>query len=50
VLNIDRQPVSSAQSVQRRMLADAIGRPLSITVYRNGAMVDVIAEPVELSE
>jgi S1-C subfamily serine protease len=48
VLSIDRQPVSSAQSVQRRMLADAIGRPLSITVYRNGAMVDVIAEPVEL--
>lgn len=41
--------VSRAQSLQRLMFADAIGRPLQITVLRNGAMVDVIAEPVELS-
>ena len=27
---------------------DAIGRPLAITVMRNGALVDVIAEPSEL--
>ena len=30
------------------MFSDAIGRPLAITVMRNGALVDVIAEPVEL--
>ncbi|MCP2343077.1 S1C family serine protease [Actinomadura rupiterrae] len=42
-------PVSHAQSLQRLMFADAIGRPLPITVLRNGAMVDVIAEPVELT-
>jgi len=39
-----------AQSLQRLMFADAIGRPLQITVLRNGAMVDVIAEPTELSD
>ena len=31
------------------MFAEAIGRPLAITVMRNGAMVDVIAQPSELS-
>ena len=30
------------------MFGEAIGRPMSITVMRNGALVDVIAEPSEL--
>ena len=30
------------------MFAEAIGRPLAITVMRNGALVDVIVEPTEL--
>jgi S1-C subfamily serine protease len=42
------QPVEKAQDLQRLMFADAIGRLLSITVFRNGALVDVIAEPAEL--
>jgi S1-C subfamily serine protease len=50
VLSAGRAPVDDAQSLQRLMFADAIGRPLPITVYRNGALVDVIAEPVELTE
>jgi S1-C subfamily serine protease len=49
VLSADRHPVGDAQSLQRLMFADAIGRPLPITVHRNGALVDVIAEPVELT-
>src|SRR5215470_6402235 len=42
------RPVSAAQDLQRLMFDDAIGKPLPITVMRNGALVDVIAEPVEL--
>jgi len=42
------QPVTAAQDLQRLMFGEAIGRPLSITVMRNGALVDVIAEPSEL--
>jgi S1-C subfamily serine protease len=42
------QPVSKAQDLQRLMFSEAIGRPLAITVLRNGALVDVIAEPSEL--
>ncbi|MFC4010522.1 S1C family serine protease [Nonomuraea purpurea] len=49
VLSAGRTPVADAQSLQRLMFAEAIARPLPITVYRNGALVDVIAEPVELT-
>jgi S1-C subfamily serine protease len=40
--------VAAAQDLQRLMFAEAIGHPLSVTVMRNGALVDVIAEPTEL--
>ncbi|MEU5883872.1 trypsin-like peptidase domain-containing protein [Spirillospora sp. NPDC047279] len=49
VLTAGGEPVSHAQSLQRLMFAEAIGRPLPITVLRNGAMVDVIAQPTELN-
>jgi S1-C subfamily serine protease len=49
LLSAAGSPVSDAQSLQRLMFAEAIGRPLQITVMRNGAMVDVIAEPSELT-
>ncbi len=42
------EEVATAQDLQRLMFAEAIGRPLPITVMRNGALVDVIAEPSEL--
>ena len=41
-------PVAAAQDLQRLMFAEAIGKPMAITVMRNGALVDVIAEPSEL--
>lgn len=50
VLTVGRQPVADAQGIQRQLFADAIGVPLPITVLRNGAMVDVIAVPSELTE
>ncbi len=48
VLSAGRVPVGDAQGLQRLLFDDAIGRPLPLTVYRNGAMVDVIAVPSEL--
>jgi S1-C subfamily serine protease len=41
--------VATAQDLQRLMFGEAIGKPLEITVLRNGALVDVIAEPSELA-
>jgi S1-C subfamily serine protease len=48
MLTAGGQTVGSAQALQRMMLADAIGRQLPITVVRNGALVDLIAKPIEL--
>ncbi len=48
LITAGRVPVVDAQSLQRLLFDDAIGRPLPITVWRRGAMVDVIAVPTEL--
>ena len=48
LLSAGASPVTRAQDLQRLMLSEAIGRPLAVTVMRNGALVDVIAEPAEL--
>ncbi|MFF2122277.1 S1C family serine protease [Kitasatospora sp. NPDC058184] len=42
------EPMGSAQALQHLMLADAIGRPLPLTVLRGEALVDVLAVPAEL--
>ena len=49
VLSVDRAKIHDAQGIQRHLFADAIGRSLPVTVLRNGAMVDVIAVPTELT-
>jgi S1-C subfamily serine protease len=43
------RPVTAAQDLQRLMFGDAIGKPLEITVLRNGALVDVITQPADLA-
>ena len=47
-VSANHEPVTGAQALQRQMLGDAIGQPLALTVFRSGALVDVIATPVEL--
>src|SRR5580704_6444597 len=48
LLTAGAHEVATAQDLQRLMFAEAIGKPLPVTVMRNGALVDVIAEPAEL--
>jgi len=48
LLSAAGRPVQTAQDLQRLMFGEAIGKPLAITVMRNGALVDVITEPAEL--
>jgi S1-C subfamily serine protease len=48
LLSVAGVPVWTAQSLQRLMFADAIDRDLPLTVYRRGALVDVIARPTEI--
>jgi S1-C subfamily serine protease len=48
LLTVAGHPVGVSQDLQRLMFSEAIGKPLAITVMRNGALVDVIAQPSEL--
>lgn len=48
VITAGDRPVTTAQDLQRLMIATEIGRALPITVYRKGALVDVVAELAEL--
>jgi S1-C subfamily serine protease len=50
VLAVDGIPLGDAQSLQKRLFADAIGQRVEITVLRNGALVDAVAVPTELAD
>jgi hypothetical protein len=42
------EPVVDAKTPPRRMFGEALDVPLPVTTLCNGAMVDVIEQPVEL--
>jgi S1-C subfamily serine protease len=48
VVAVAGEPIPSTTVLQGRMVEDAIGRRVEITVWRNGPLVDVIAVPREL--
>ena len=50
ILAVDGSPLGDAQSLQRRLFGEAIGRRIEVTVLRNGALVDAVAEPIELTD
>ncbi|HYJ68511.1 MAG TPA: trypsin-like peptidase domain-containing protein [Nocardioidaceae bacterium] len=50
LLAVDGEPLRDAQSLQRLMFDDAIGRRTEVTALRNGALVDVVATPTELRD
>jgi S1-C subfamily serine protease len=50
VVELDHQPAVTVTAVQKLMVEGAIDRDIEITVWRNGALVDVIAVPRELKD
>ena len=50
VLAIDSAPLGDAQSLQKHLFAEAIGRRMEVTVIRNGALVDAVVLPSELPD
>lgn len=48
VISVDGTPVTSATGIQRLMVEHAIGRRMELTVWRNGALVDIVVQPEEL--
>jgi S1-C subfamily serine protease len=50
VVAVDGKDTATTTAVQQLMVEDAIGRRLEVTVWRNGALVDVLAVPRELAD
>ena len=50
VIEVDGTKVVTTTTVQKLMVERAIDRRIEITVWRNGALVDVIAYPRELHD
>lgn len=49
VVELDGEPVVTVTAIQKRMVEDAIDRRIEVTVWRGGALVDVVAYPRELA-
>ncbi len=50
VVRVDGHNVVTATAIQKLMVEDAIARRIEMTVWRNGALVDVFVVPRELAE
>jgi S1-C subfamily serine protease len=50
VVSVDGRNVVTATAIQRLMVEDAIERRIEMTVWRNGALVDVVVVPRELAD
>jgi S1-C subfamily serine protease len=48
LLAVDGQPLRDAQSLQRLLFAEAVGRRTELTAVRGEALVDVVAVPAPL--
>jgi hypothetical protein len=49
MVELDGTSIVTATAVQKLMVEDAIDRRIEITVWRGGALVDVILRPRELT-
>jgi S1-C subfamily serine protease len=50
VVKVDGHSVVTATAIQKLMVEDAIARRIEMTVWRNGALVDMFVVPRELAE
>ena len=50
VVSVDGRNIVTATAIQQLMVEDAIARRIEMTVWRNGALVDVFVTPRELAD
>ena len=50
VVSVDGKNIVTATAIQQLMVEDAIARRIEMTVWRNGALVDVFVVPRELAD
>ena len=49
IVEVDGHRVRDAGELQRLMLSEAIGRPMSLRVLRGGTLLDINAVPAEMA-
>jgi S1-C subfamily serine protease len=49
IVELDGQPISGVGDLQRRLIDEAIGRPLPVRIVRAGKLLDLEVRPVELA-
>ena len=50
IVSADDNPVTDAQSLQRLLFADAIGRPMQLAVLRDGRLTDITVVPTPIDQ
>ncbi|WP_255768225.1 S1C family serine protease [Pseudarthrobacter sulfonivorans] len=50
IMTAGTRPVSNAESLQKLLFADAIGKPLPVSVLRDGKELDLVALPEEMAD
>jgi S1-C subfamily serine protease len=50
IMTAGSRPVSNAESLQKLLFADAIGKPLPVRVLRDGKELDLVAVPEEMAD
>jgi S1-C subfamily serine protease len=50
IMTAGSRPVSNAESLQKLLFADAIGKPLPVSVLRDGKELDLVAVPEEMAD
>ena len=48
IIDVDGVPVADAGDLQRLMIGERIGRPLTVRAFRGGELLDLTVVPVEL--
>jgi S1-C subfamily serine protease len=48
ILDVDAHPIEDVADLQRLMVGDALGHPMRVLVWRDGASREISLEPAEL--
>ena len=49
IVSIDGRPIAGVGDLQRALVGDLVGRPVGVTIERDGALIELDVRPVELA-
>ena len=48
IVSIDGRPIAGVGDLQRSLVGDLVGRPVEVTLERDGTMAEIVLTPAEL--